>query len=145
MKRYVIGIDCGVKTGLAVWDRKEKQFAEIETYDFWSAFFRIFGKADHEETLIFVEDPSKNKPVFIKKGVHGGRQALKIAQNVGGVKRESQLMIDGLKHAGYEVKAVRPKKGSMTKLKAEAFKQITGYTGRTNEHTRDAAMLVFGR
>ena len=33
----------------------------------------------------------------------------------------------------------------MTKSKADTFKKLTGWTGRTNEHARDAAMLVFRR
>jgi len=33
----------------------------------------------------------------------------------------------------------------MTKLTADQFKRITGWHGRTNEHGRDAAMLVFGK
>ena len=33
----------------------------------------------------------------------------------------------------------------MTKLSAEQFRRITGWTEQTNEHGRDAAMLVFGR
>jgi hypothetical protein len=31
-----------------------------------------------------------------------------------------------------------------TKIKAEAFKRLTGWQGQTNEHSRDAAMMVFG-
>jgi hypothetical protein len=32
-----------------------------------------------------------------------------------------------------------------TKKKAKDFIRMTGWTGRTNEHARDAAMLVFKR
>ena len=32
-----------------------------------------------------------------------------------------------------------------TKLNAEQFKRITKYQGQTNEHNRDAAMLVYGK
>ena len=32
-----------------------------------------------------------------------------------------------------------------TKKKVEDFTRMTGWTGRTNEHARDAAMLVFKR
>ena len=38
---------------------------------------------------------------------------------------------------------VAPSRNS-TKLSAEVFKRLTGWQGRTSEHSRDAAMLVFG-
>ncbi len=37
---------------------------------------------------------------------------------------------------------VHPIKGA-TKLKANFFKKITGITERTNEHSRDAFMLIY--
>jgi hypothetical protein len=40
-KRYVVGIDPGVKTGFAVWDRKEKQFVSVETRDFWGVMIPL--------------------------------------------------------------------------------------------------------
>jgi hypothetical protein len=30
-------------------------------------------------------------------------------------------------------------------MNAEMFEKITGYNERTNEHGRDAALLIFGR
>lgn len=39
---------------------------------------------------------------------------------------------------------VAPKR-NVTKLTHESFVAITKWKGRTNEHKRDAAMLVFGR
>ncbi|EMO20703.1 hypothetical protein LEP1GSC168_0032 [Leptospira santarosai str. HAI134] len=39
---------------------------------------------------------------------------------------------------------VHPKRRA-TKIKAAEFRTLTGWTGRTSEHSRDAAMLVVGR
>lgn len=36
-------------------------------------------------------------------------------------------------------------KNNRTKLTAEQFNRLTGWTARTNEHSRDAAMLIWGR
>ena len=36
-------------------------------------------------------------------------------------------------------------KDNKTKLNADQFSRITKWEGRTNEHGRDAAMLIFGR
>ena len=44
---------------------------------------------------------------------------------------------------GIDFEAVPPK-NNKTKMTAEAFERMTGWKGRTNEHGRDAAMLVYG-
>lgn len=49
-----------------------------------------------------------------------------------------------MKDEGIEFRALPPTKGA-TKMSAEAFRDLTGWRGRTSEHSRDAAMLVFGR
>ncbi|MCP9290034.1 hypothetical protein [Gracilimonas sediminicola] len=141
-KRYAIGIDGGVNTGFAVWDRKEKKFAELTSEDFWEVFSTITSLYPPALVDIYVEDPSKNKPVFFKKGANNHKKMLKVAQNVGGVKRETELLIEGLEKEGYEVQRVRP--GS-AKWDADTFKNMTKYKGRTNEHSRDAGRLVFQR
>lgn len=142
--RYKIGIDGGTKTGFAVWDSEKKQFATIKTIDFWEAYEWVCNAYSTEQCVVYVEDPAQNKSVF-NRHTNNKRQDLKIAQNVGMVKKESELMIRGLKRHGFTVNAIRPQKGSYTKMSAEAFKNLTKYTGRTSEHARDAAMLVFQR
>ena len=48
------------------------------------------------------------------------------------------------KEQGIHFKMIHPA-ANATKKKADDFKRMTGWTGRTNEHARDAAMLVFKR
>ena len=70
-----------------------------------------------------------------------GREAL---QGAGSIKRECQLWAEWLAAVGCSYRAVSPhSKGP--KLDAAQFARLTGWPGRTNEHGRDAAMLVFGR
>jgi hypothetical protein len=47
-----------------------------------------------------------------------------------------------LKDLGVPFEMVAPK-GGKTKLSVQTFQKITGYTQRTSEHARDAAMLVY--
>ena len=147
--RTYIGIDAGQHTGVAVWDGK--QFLSIVTTDFWGAVSVI---EQNPEATIYIEDPSQNRPVFgllglYSKTVGSHVQKLsalaKVAQNVGGVKRESELLIEYCKQKKIKFVAVKPTKNSMTKLTAEKFRQITGYTARTSEHGRDAAMMIYDR
>lgn len=144
--RYYIGIDGGTNTGFAVWDKKERRFEVIKTLDFWRVYEYINKYYPAEHTQIVIEDPSQNKPVFVRRyDPKSVRESLKIAQDVGGVKRETEKMIEGLERKEYKVQRVRPMKGSMTKLTADYFRRITKYEGSTSEHARDAAMLVFGK
>ena len=50
---------------------------------------------------------------------------------------------DYLTELGVEFEMVAPKR-NITKMSQEYFKQLTGWKKQTNEHSRDAAMLVFG-
>lgn len=71
----------------------------------------------------------------------GGREK---AQGVGSVKRDAQIWEDWCTEQGLNFKMIHPA-ANATKKKAEDFTRMTGWTGRTNEHARDAAMLVFKR
>ena len=51
------------------------------------------------------------------------------------------LVTAGLERQGYRVCRVRPRS---RKLSADVFRRLTRYQGRTSQHARDAAMLVFG-
>lgn len=143
--RYHIGIDGGVKTGLAVWDRETKKFDTLETVDFWQVVDLLVKYCDRfyerENTVVYIEDPSQNKPVFMKKGANNRAKIMKVAQNVGGVKRETELLIEGLERMLYTVKRIQP---SSSKWDSKTFKSITGYKKRCSQHARDAAKLVYG-
>ena len=54
--------------------------------------------------------------------------------------RRSKSLLNTL---GVEFEMVAPKR-NITKMSQEYFKQLTGWKKQTNEHSRDAAMLVFG-
>ncbi len=137
--RLFIGIDAGRETGLAVWDAQAERFAVLTMVDFWRALDFVLAYAP-DQVLVVVEDPALNAPLF-DKGVRSARKRERIAQNVGGVKRESKLLADGLARKGYQVRRIRPR---TRKLDADAFRRLTKHQSRTSQHSRDAAMLVFG-
>lgn len=143
-KRFIIGIDGGLHTGVAVWDTTKKEFVHMKTVDFWIAYEWISSSFSANETMVYVEDPSQNKPVWRRRGMKDYEFSKK-CQSVGAVKRETTLLIKGLRIKGFQVKAIRPKKGSYTKMKADTFKKLTKCKMRSSQHARDAAMLVFNR
>ena len=142
--KNLIGIDCGKKTGVAVWDVNAQKFSVIKTVDFWTAYEWISSSFSANETMVYVEDPAQNKPVWRRRGMKDYEFSKK-CQSVGAVKRETTLLIKGLRIKGFQVKAIRPKKGSYTKMKADTFKKLTKCKMRSSQHARDAAMLVFNR
>lgn len=137
---FHIGIDPGQHTGFAVWCRSTKALS-CKTLDFWQVVKELEALKE-DITQVRIEDPNLNRPTF-SKGIQGARQREKISQNVGENKAHAKLLIAYCELLNIPVVPVKPTKHSRTKVKADAFKQMTGYTGKTSEHARDAALLVF--
>jgi hypothetical protein len=69
-----------------------------------------------------------------------GHERLKGA---GSVERDARIWEDFLQSIGANFEMVHPKYNK-TKTDAIYFRKLTGWNGLTNEHSRDAGMLVFG-
>lgn len=136
-----IGIDPGVHTGIAVWDSQKEEFQELSTLQIHQAMQRVLDwelMAESADTTIQVvfEDARQ------RKWYTGDSNAK--AQGAGSVKRDCTIWEDFCKDLNIPFQAVPPTKG-MTKWTPEYFRMVIGWTGRTSDHARDAAMLVFGR
>lgn len=132
-KNLIIGIDAGVNTGVAIWNRQERSFLLIKTVSILEAF-RIVKSHKESVAHVFVEDARQ-----VKYRVNAAK-----SQGAGSVKRDCQIWEDFLIMYGISSTFVRPNK-SITKMDSSLFSRTTGYTGRTSSHGRDAAMLVFKR
>jgi len=145
---FFLGIDPGVKTGLAVWNVEEQDFEALCTSDFWAVYDEVMLH-DTKEVVIIIEDPGR-----ISKTWHAASSksvAAEIGRRVGANCEQARLLIERFTELGYTVHSYVPtgktKRGGAWKKSKEAakhFKDITGYEGRTNEHTRDAGMMVYG-
>jgi hypothetical protein len=136
-----IGIDPGTKTGFAVADSDTGRLLEVQTLDFWSTFDRInflAASPDYEVVEIVIEVPD-TKHVW-HKGASGPAALQRQGVNVGSVIREAQLLAEGLARQ-FPVTRVKPR----GKHPADKFADYTGWTERTNQHERDAALLVYRR
>lgn len=135
--RLFVGIDPGVTTGFAVWDAAGQQFVSVSSDGIVQAMLRLerMHRAGSLHSVTF--EDARLRTWFGSKG----REAL---QGAGSIKRDCQIWADWLGHIGCAYQSVSPKaKGP--KVSAERFRGLTGWQGRTNEHSRDAAMLVIGR
>ena len=137
IRNLMIGIDPGVHTGVAVWDMERRELIAVCSTGMFGAtgIVQRHHNEGHMHSVVF-EDARLRKWFGSK-----GREAL---QGAGSIKRECQLWAEWLAAVGCSYRAVSPhSKGP--KLDAAQFARLTGWPGRTNEHGRDAAMLVFGR
>lgn len=134
-----VGIDTGKHTGLAIWDGK--QFLELDTMPIHAALNRVgILRFSHDPVKVYFEDARLRKWY----GTHTAEKDRAKLQGAGSVKRDSSIWEDALTDWGIPFERVAPK-NNITKMNADYFARLTGWTGRTSEHSRDAAMLVWGR
>ena len=134
-----VGIDTGKHTGFAVWDTEKRQLDFVDTIPIHEALLRIWSQR-HANVEVYFEDARQRKWY----GTKTAKEDRNKLQGAGSVKRDSTIWEDALKDWGIPFHAVAPKH-NVTKMTPEYFRALTGWKGRTSEHSRDAAMLVFGR
>ena len=134
-----VGIDTGKHTGFAVWDTEKRQLDFVDTIPIHEALLRIWSQR-HANVEVYFEDARQRKWY----GTRTAKEDRNKLQGAGSVKRDSTIWEDALKDWGIPFHAVAPKH-NVTKMTPEFFRALTGWKGRTSEHSRDAAMLVFGR
>lgn len=135
--RYYIGIDPGIVSGIAVWDSHKQTFLSVESM----MLYKIFNKlSESTDIIVFIENPNTWVPF---RNVSPTIQQMRRA-GAGAVKQTYKHIIEFLEGNHIQYRASRIQKG-MKKLSAARFFEITKFEGTTNEHGRDAAMLVFKR
>ena len=138
----VVGIDPGLHTGLAVWDTSSRQFLDIRCSGIVDAMDYLEGlRAERGIGLVVFEDARQRTWIPRERDI---AQMKGRAMGAGSVKRDCSIWEEWCTSRGVQFIATKPRNG-MTKLSDEAFRAITGYDRRTNNHGRDAAMLVFQR
>ncbi len=133
--QLIIGIDTGKNTGFATYSPITRRLLSVETLPIHKAMQKVYTASKTMKVLVRFEDARKRKWFG-----NAGKEKL---QGAGSIKRDAVIWEDYLKDLGIPFEAVAPK-SNKTKLSAEAFKKLTGWSGRTSNHGRDAAMLVIG-
>lgn len=134
-----IGIDTGTHTGIAVWNSEENKFIDIKTLMLHQALQMVITMCQiwkRENVMVLFEDARQRKWF--------GRNSEEKKIGAGYVKRDAVIWEQFCTDYGIAFRALPPAKGA-TKLDADYFKRLTGWSKRTSEHARDAAMIVFGR
>jgi len=133
---FAVGIDPGVNTGLAVWDKSTRDLLKVCCISIVEAMDELETIRRSAEVFVYFED-ARMRTWFGSKG----RESL---QGAGSIKRDCQIWESWLLSRGIPYKAVKPAKGA-TKWDDGYFRKVTGWSKRTNEHARDAALLVWGK
>lgn len=145
MNKIYIGIDPDVTLNGVAYYVPETNYLSLHNLNFWNLIKYIQDYQDSEfEFAVIIEGGWLNS----KSNWHGGNKlaSSRIAKNVGSNHQVGKLLVEYCGIYGISHEVVKPRnliKGK--KIDAKTFKAITKYEGRTNQETRDAAMLVFGR
>lgn len=135
----IIGIDPDLeKSGVAsTIDGKKIAYSCLT---FVETIARIKERAD-EIKCVYIEAGWLNK----KSNWHNNKSvgiASKIGKNVGENHATGKLLQQSIEELGVKVILVRP---TTKKYSAEEFNFLTGNKGRTNQETRDAVMMIWGK
>lgn len=134
----VIGIDPGTYTGFAIWDAQTRALLAVESLKLHRALVRVEAlRADRP--LVMFEDARTIRMCNGRNDAKGKS----VLQGVGSIKRDCSIWEDFLEDSGLPYQARTWKPGT-TKWSAEEFRRITGWTAQTNNHGRDAAVIVHG-
>lgn len=142
----IIGIDGGNNIGIAVYDKGVITLKKIEKI---TEFYQFVSDLQlwqfDNEVKVYIEDVSKNKPNFKRIGKSIG-EIDRRSQNVGMCKQRTKDIIEIIDSFGIARELIKVDKNSLTKLSHVQFCKLTGCTlSKTNDHERDACMLIFGR
>lgn len=132
---YIIGIDPGTNTGIGVYHMQEKKLIqvgsmpELEAHDWLKTL-------DKDQVLLLIENPNTFFPGMSRA------KMLQRAQGAGSIKHSYSQLVKICDKFGLPYQPIRLN-ASWKKLKDYQFTEVTGWTGTTNEHARDAAMICW--
>ena len=127
----IVGIDPGKNTGYAVV--KDNKLVFVDSMMIHKLLYILEKKAESESFFVVVEDARKRK-WFGNSGPEKWKGA-------GSIMRDCTIWEDFLVDMKIRHLMDAPAPGN-TKLSAAKFQQAYGWTHKTNEHGRDAAMLA---
>jgi hypothetical protein len=131
----ILGIDPGQKNGLAIYE--DGKLTELRTV---SPLQLAAAIKDIAPARVIFEDSRLTKAIFAR-GVSPAAMR-KIARNVGEIDGLCGQITAICEDLGIPAHGISPK-GKGRKLDSLEFRAVTGWKGESNQHTRDAAMLVF--
>ena len=137
-EKLYIGIDPGIVSGFAGWFPQSKEFDVITSLKIYELFRKIEVRQSTFDLHVFIENPNS------WFGFRGQAQDPNRLQGAGAVKQTFKHITEYLTDHNIPFTPTKLQ-GNMKKVKADYFKKLTGYTLKTNEHSRDASLIVFNK
>lgn len=129
-----IGIDPGTTTGMAIWYRPSKTLW-LHSGTLIKMYIKLkeyLAQLHDQPYLITIEDAGK---------AGGAPEKMRGAWSV---RRDCKIWREICEYHNWHYQMIPPIRGA-TKWDAKKFRMATGYQESTNQHNRDAAMLVYGK
>jgi hypothetical protein len=137
VKKILIGIDPGIHNGFAQYDPATKTLTSVASKQTWEVIMALDLLKDIADIHVYIENPKTWRPF-------GGKDQSHRLKGAGSVTARFQAIEEYM--TANKIAFTKTKiQGGIKKLDKQRFEAITGYKGKTNEHGRDAAMIVFGR
>jgi len=150
----LIGVDPGSITGVCVWSPGREKILDMQSMSHIKFMEWVLTGEEVYDMVVAIENPNLNQPVFMTKEetsiIFGTNSTEKVsvlrillrrAQNIGMNKQIAKTLMEFMESKGIAFVPIRPFR---KKMDAEQFRNLTKWEGRTNQHNRDAAILVFG-
>ncbi|MEM1095316.1 MAG: hypothetical protein AAGJ10_12005 [Bacteroidota bacterium] len=144
MRTQVMGIDPGDTTGLALYSPEAHVLVEVTSGTFWAMAERVRREWTQGRLALVVIEDTRALPIYERhnnKKLDRPRRD-RLCRNVGRIDRDCALWAALCEETGIPYRLVKPIKGG--KWSADTLRGVTGFSGRTNQHGRDAARLVWG-
>jgi hypothetical protein len=138
-----VGIDPGVCTGFAAWDAGQRRLIRCSGLLLHRALAEVEALHTSQPGTVVIFEDARLRTWFGSADARERKFGAAIREGVGSVKRDCTIWEEFLTDRGIPFMARKPQAHG-TKWPAPQFAQATGWTARTNEHGRDAALLVFG-
>lgn len=139
-KTKVIGIDPDAKKSGVAYIDSEGNIIDMESLGISDivAMSRAFG----DGVVFAIEDVNKHGTIYQHNRKGGRGVQSRIAQNVGMVKAAGNIIAEIIEDATGRPPIMAPLGiGKQVKRKAKLFNELTGWQGKSNEDTRDAACI----
>lgn len=135
---FAIGIDPGINNGFAAWDMISKRLIDVRSLDLHELFYTLTNIS--QKYIVFIENPNTWKSF---KGVPTKESDAK-KQGAGAVKQTYKHTVQFLEANNINYTDVKLQ-GTLKKLDAATFKKYTKWDKPTNQHGRDAGLIVYNR
>lgn len=142
----IFGIDPGVATGVAILSTDNCALTRVAAMPIHRAMEEVRlhweqARALGSDRMLVVFEDARKRRVFDQADRDVTRAGAARREGAGSAKRDAKIWEDFLTDLGVPWVSRRP---AHTKYGADYFRAATGWTGKTNEHGRDAGMLVAG-